>query len=66
MISDSFDNFNSIEIIYNKDGIDKYCQKPTKYLDDNHSGKMIKHTWKINYLEKNPQLQTVVDNPYPW
>ena len=28
--------FNSVEGIYNKEGIDKYCQKPTKYLNENY------------------------------
>lgn len=66
IINESLNTFNSVEVIYNKKGIDKYCQKATKYLNENYSGRMFKHSWKIDYLEKKPKLQIVLTNPYPW
>ena len=66
IINESFNTFNSVEIIYNKEGIEKYCQKPTKYLNENYSGIMFKHSWKIDYLEKKPKLQIILSKPYPW
>lgn len=38
IINESFNTFNSVQ------GIDKYCQKPTKYLNENYSGRMFKHS----------------------
>lgn len=61
--------FINIEIQFNYNEMKKYCQKEMKeneiFLED-YSGKIMKHQWKLNFVERKPELKTVLDAPYAW
>ena len=43
-----------------------YCSKETNFISELYSGKIYKHQWQMDFLERKPQLKEVLNNPYIW
>ena len=43
-----------------------YCSKQTNFISEQYSGKIYKHQWQMDFLERKPQLKEVLNNPYIW
>ena len=43
-----------------------YCSKETNFISEQYSGKIYKHQWQMDFLERKPQLKEVLNNPYIW
>ena len=43
-----------------------YCSKETNFISEQYSGKIYKHQWQMNFLERKPQLKEVLNNSYIW
>ena len=56
----------NIDIQLDFENMKKYCTKDSEFLSEEYSGKIFKHQWKLNFLERKPELKQVVENPYPW
>ena len=56
----------NVQIQFNLDDMKNYCSKETKFISDKYSGKIYKHQWQINFLDRKPQLREVLNNPYIW
>jgi hypothetical protein len=44
----------------------KYCEKDTVFVSEEYSGKITKHQWNLNFIERKPELKTVFHSPYRW
>lgn len=56
----------NIDIQLDFENMKKYCTKDSEFLSEDYSGRIFKHQWKLNFLERKPELKQVVENPYPW
>ena len=43
-----------------------YCSKETNFVSEEYSGKIYKHQWQMDFLERKPQLKKVLNNPFIW
>jgi hypothetical protein len=44
----------------------RYCTKDSEFFSEEYSGRIFKHNWKLNFIERKPELKQVLENPYPW
>ena len=56
----------NVQIQFNLDDMKHYSSKETNFISEQYSGKIYKHQWRIDFLERKPQLKKVLDNPYIW
>ena len=56
----------NVQIQFNLDDMKHYSSKETNFISEQYSGKIYKHQWKMDFLERKPQLKEVLDNPYIW
>jgi hypothetical protein len=56
----------NIDIQFDFENMKKYCSKESDYHLDGYSGRIFKHQWKLNFIERKPELKQVLENPYPW
>lgn len=56
----------NIDVQFNFNEMKKYCSKESEFISEEYSGKIFKHHWKMNFLDRKPELKVVLDNPYPW
>lgn len=43
-----------------------YCSKETRFISEEYSGRIYKHQWQMNFLERKPKLKKVLENPFEW
>lgn len=56
----------NVEIQFNLEDMKNYCLKETNFISEKYSGKIYKHQWQMDFLERKPQLREVLNNPYIW
>ena len=56
----------NVQIQFNLDDMKNYCSKETNFISEQYSGKIYKHQWQMDFLERKPQLKEVLNNPYIW
>lgn len=56
----------SVQIQFNFETMKEYCEKPTDYTLPEYSGKIYKHEWDMNFLDRKPQLRRIVETPFAW
>ena len=56
----------NVQIQFNLDDMKDYCSKETNFISEEYSGKIYKHQWQMDFLERKPQLKEVLNNPYIW
>ena len=56
----------NVQIQFNLDDMKDYCSKETNFISELYSGKIYKHQWQMDFLERKPQLKEVLNNPYIW
>lgn len=56
----------NVQIQFNLEDMKKYCSKETIFISDKYSGKIYKHQWQMDFLDRKPQLKEVLNNPYIW
>ena len=44
----------------------KYCTKNSDFISVEYSGKLYKHEWEIDFLDRKPILRKVLQNPFKW
>ena len=56
----------SVDIQFNLESMKDYCIKETEFILPEYSGKIYKHEWDMNFLNRKPQLKKVLETPFPW
>ena len=56
----------NVEIQFNLEDMKNYCSKETNFISEKYSGKIYKHQWEMDFLERKPQLKEVLNNPFIW
>ena len=56
----------NVQIQFNIDDMKNYCSKETNFISEQYSGKIYKHQWQMDFLERKPQLKEVLNNPFIW
>lgn len=56
----------NIDIQLDFENMKNYCSKDSEFLSEEYSGRIFKHQWKLNFIERKPELKQVVENPYLW
>ena len=56
----------NVQIQFNLEDMKNYCSKETNFISEEYSGKIYKHQWQMDFLERKPQLREVLNNPYIW
>lgn len=56
----------NVDVQFNFEDMKNYCSKETTFLSEEYSGKIYKYRWKMDFLDRKPQLKEVLDNPYKW
>lgn len=56
----------SVEIQFNFEEMKKYCTKDSDFISVEYSGKIYKHEWEIDFLDRKPILRKVLQNPFKW
>ena len=56
----------NVQIQFNLDDMKNYCSKETNVISEQYSGKIYKHQWQMDFLERKPQLKEVLNNPFIW
>lgn len=56
----------NIDIQFDFENMKKYCSKESNFYLESYSGRIFKHQWKLNFIERKPELKQVLENPYPW
>lgn len=56
----------NVQIQFNLENMKDYCSKETNFISERYSGKIYKHQWQMDFLERKPQLKEVLNNPYIW
>ena len=56
----------NVEIQFNFEEMKKYCLKESVFISEEYSGKIYKHQWQMDFLERKPQLKKVLKNPFEW
>jgi len=56
----------NIQIQFNLEDMKNYCSKETNFISEQYSGKIYKHQWQMDFLDRKPQLKEVLNNPYIW
>ena len=56
----------NVQIRFNLEDMKNYCSKETNFISEQYSGKIYKHQWQMDFLERKPQLKEVLNSPYLW
>lgn len=56
----------NIDIQFDFENMKKYCTKESDFYLEGYSGRIFKHQWKLNFIERKPELKQVLEKPYPW
>ena len=56
----------SVDIQFNLESMKDYCTKETEFILPEYSGKIYKHEWDMNFLDRKPRLKKVLESPFPW
>lgn len=56
----------NVQIQFNLENMEDYCSKETNFISERYSGKIYKHQWQMDFLDRKPQLKEVLNNPYIW
>ena len=56
----------NVQIQFNFESMKEYCEKKTDFISPEYSGKICKHEWDMNFLERQPRLKKVLETPFPW
>ena len=56
----------NVDIQFNLEDMKNYCSKETRFISEEYSGRIYKHQWKMDFLERKPQLKKVLKNPFEW
>ena len=56
----------NVDIQFNFEDMKNYCSKKTIFVSEEYSGKIYKHQWQMDFLERKPQLKKVLENPFEW
>ena len=56
----------NVEIQFNFEEMKNYCSKKSIFVSEEYSGKIYKHEWQMDFLERKPQLKKVLENPFEW
>lgn len=59
----------NIDIQFNYQDMKNYCSKESGdvlSLKNKYTGRIVKHQWNLNFIDRKPELQSVLDSPYPW
>lgn len=56
----------NVDVQFNFEDMKNYCSKETIFLSEEYSGKIYKYRWKMDFLDRKPQLKEVLHNPYKW
>lgn len=56
----------NVQIQFNLEDMKDYCSKETNFISEQYSGKIYKHQWQMDFLERKPQLKKVLNNPFIW
>ena len=60
------DGHISVQIQFNYGSMKEYCGKASEFILPEYSGRICKHEWDIDFLERKPQLNKVLRTPYRW
>ena len=52
----------NVQIQFNLDDMKDYCSKETNFISKQYLVKIYKHQWRVDFLERKPQLKEVLDN----
>ena len=47
----------NVEIQFNLEDMKNYCSKETNFISEQYSGKIYKHQWQMDFLERKPQIR---------
>lgn len=56
----------NVDIQFNLETMKEYCTKETEFILPEYSGKIYKHEWDMNFLDRKPRLRKVLESPFPW
>ncbi len=56
----------SVQIQFDYESMKKYCGKASEFILPEYSGKIYKHEWDMDFLERKPQFNKVLNTPYRW
>ena len=56
----------SVDIQFNLESMKEYCTKESEFILPEYSGKIYKHEWDMNFLDRKPRLKKVLETPFPW
>ena len=56
----------NVQIQFNLEDMKNYCSKETNFISEQYSGRIYKHQWQMDFLERKPQLKEVLNNPFIW
>lgn len=65
-LQQALEAYINIDIQFNFEEMKKYCTKDSEFLLEEYSGRIFKHQWKLNFLDRKPELKQVLENPFPW
>lgn len=56
----------SVQVQFNFEDMKKYCEKKTEFVLPEYSGKICKHEWDMDLLDRKPQLRKIMLTPFAW
>jgi len=51
----------NVQIQFNLESMKDYCSKETSFISERYSGKIYKHQWQMDFLERKPQLKELLN-----
>lgn len=59
-LEESINGHISVNIQFNLESMKDYCTKETEFILPEYSGKIYKHEWDMNFLDRKPRLKKVL------
>ena len=56
----------NVQIQFNFESMKEYCEKKTDFISPEYSGKICKHEWDMNFLDRKPRLKKILETPFAW
>ena len=56
----------SVQVQFNFEDMKKYCEKKTEFILPEYSGKICKHEWDMDLLDRRPELRRFMETPFAW
>lgn len=56
----------SVQVQFNFEDMKNYCEKKTDFVLPEYSGKICKHEWDMDLLDRKPQLRKFMEIPFAW